>query len=52
MFFIFVLLLILVCILIALLPRTIKNYKLYKQLKLKEKRQEAFRKKMKELEIK
>ena len=36
----------------VLLPKVILNYKIYKELKLKKQRQEAFRKKMEELEIK
>lgn len=42
----------LLIILIVLLVKTKKNCKKYKELQAKKKRQEAFRKKMKELEIK
>lgn len=35
-----------------LLPKLKQNYKLHKDLKAKKQKQEAFRKKMKELEIK
>lgn len=42
----------LLIIIFKLIVKTTKNYKKYKELKEKRKRQEAFRKKMKELEIK
>lgn len=35
-----------------LLPKVIQNYRLYRELKLRKQRQEAFKKKMEELEIK
>lgn len=42
----------LIIILIVLLVKTNKNFKKYREIQKKKKRQEAFRKKMKELEIK
>lgn len=42
----------LLIIIFKLIVKTTKNYKKYKEIKEKRKRQEAFRKKMKELEIK
>ena len=45
----FILTLVIFCILI---PKLKLKYRLHKELKEKKKRQEAFRKKMKELEIK
>jgi hypothetical protein len=56
MFFRFVLLGILFIVVLfifnILLPKIKLKYRLYKELKAKKQRQEAFRKKMKELEIK